>query len=81
MAKNDNSSFKFGVIYYLAVLVLAVIAIILCSCDKYETRRDNIISETHLYRVIEVNESTLLAIPTGLTGWGNDTTKAQKIEL
>ena len=81
MAKDDNCAFKFGMIYYLSVLVFAIIAVVLCSCDKYETRRDNIISETHLYRIIEVNESTLLAIPTGLTGWGSDTTKVQKIEL
>jgi hypothetical protein len=79
MAKDDNSAFKFGMIYYLTVLFFAIVSIVLCSCDH--ERRDNIISETHLYRVIEVNESTLLAIPTGLTAWGSDTTKVQKIEL
>lgn len=81
MTEDEKYAFRFWRRFYLVVLVLAIIAIILCSCDKYETRRDNIISETHLYRVIEVNESTLLAIPTGLTAWGSDTTKVQKIEL
>lgn len=81
MTEDEKYAFRFWRRFYLVVLVLAIIAVVLCSCDKYETRRDNIISETHLYRIIEVNESTLLAIPTGLTGWGSDTTKVQKIEL
>ena len=81
MTEDEKYAFRFWRRFYLVVLVFAIIAILLCSCDKYETRRDNIISETHLYRIIEVNESTLLAIPTGLTGWGSDTTKVQKIEL
>lgn len=79
MTEDEKYAFRFWRRFYLAVLVIAIIAIVLCSCDN--ERRDNIISETHLYRVIEVNESTLLAIPTGLTAWGSDTTKVQKIEL
>ena len=51
---------------------------LLSACDR--PRNENVIHSTRAYDIIKVNDSTLLAVPTGLTLDG-DTLKCQKIRI
>lgn len=66
----------------MKALITAIVAImgitLMPSCNG--NRNENVIHKTHAYDIIKVNDTTLLAVPTGLTLDG-DTLKCQKFRL